>query len=732
MNPPREQLKIDDPDLRLSLDIFFATTNASQDTYNDVRNAIVRRYPDSGILSYDQVKRRARQLSGIVPLVFDMCTNTCMAYTGPYKDMESCPYCGEPRYEPPERFSKHKKGKKAWQEFYTILIGPQLQAMWRQPSSADQMRYRERCTDAIIADLRKTGGTIDVYDDIYTGRDYLDRVESGEIHPGDMVLVFSIDGAQLHRLKKSDCWIYIWVVLDQSPKQRYKKKSVFPGGFVPGPNNPKDLDSFIFPGLHHLSALQNEGLTIWDAAQDMVFTPRPMLAFVTADAVAMAALCGWVGHHGKYGCCLLCGLKGRHKPGAPHYYPALLKPDNCDLDGSNHPDYDVLNLPCQTREEYEENLLYIIMSLNQTQYNSRRKETGLTSPSIFLGIPRTLGIPACFPGDLMHHIGINLPDLLLNLWQGKLECDHSDDRNSWDWAVLKGKTWKLHGKEIADCQPYLPTSFDCPPRNPAEKISSGYKAWEFLTYLFVIGPGALYAVLPDNYWRNFCKLVVGVRIAFQQQITRDELLQGHKSLLEFCLEFEHLYYQRKLERLHFVRQSMHALLHIFTEVTRVGPVSYLAQWTMERMIGDLGAEIRQPSNPYANLSQRGLIRAQINAIQTMEPDFLAEKRSIPRGGVYLGFGYALLCAKDRVARDVPQVEAAAIHIYLISQGHELNVLNGQGTLKVQKWARLRLPNDQIVRSAWKENQRDAANVRKSRNVKVCIMLVNPVSTNLLM
>lgn len=398
-----------------------------------------------------------------------------------------------------------------------------------------------------MANLKKSQGVINIYDDIYSGSDYLSQVDSKKIQSGDMVLLFSIDGAQLYRSKKSDCWIYIWVPLDQSPKQWYKKMSILPGGFVPRLNHPKDLESFIFPGLHHLAALQNEGLKIWDAAQDIVFTSLPMLAFATASAVAMVTLSSWVGHHGKYGCCLLCGLSGQHKPGAPHYYPALLKPDNCNLEASNHPDYDIFNLPSQSWQEYEEKLIHVITSLNSTQHASHQKDTGLTGPSIFHGLPHMLGVPACFPSDLMHHIGINLLDLLINLWQGKIDRDQHDDKNSWDWAVLKGKTWKLHGKEIAACQRYLPSSFDHPPRNPAEKINSGYKAWEFLTYLFVIGPGAFYTVLPDKYWKNFCKLVIGIRIVFQQQITREELLQGHKALAQFCLEFENLYYQRKVE-----------------------------------------------------------------------------------------------------------------------------------------------------------------------------------------
>jgi len=57
--------------------------------------------------------------------------------------------------------------------------------------------------------------------------------------------------------------------------------------------------------------------------------------------------------------------------------------------------------------------------------------------------------------------------------------------------------------------------FDRPPRNPAEKISSGYKAWEFLTYVFGLGPGVFLDILLDIYWTHFCKLVAGIRLLYQ-------------------------------------------------------------------------------------------------------------------------------------------------------------------------------------------------------------------------
>lgn len=81
---------------------------------------------------------------------------------------------------------------------------------------------------------------------------------------------------------------------------------------------------------------------------------------------------------------------------------------------------------------------------------------------------------------------------------------------------------------------------------------------------------------------------------------------AHQALIEFAHDFELLYYQHKTERLHFVHQSIHALTHLASEVIRFGPLICSLQWTIERTISNLGQEIRQPSQPYANLSQRGV------------------------------------------------------------------------------------------------------------------------------
>ena len=130
------------------------------------------------------------------------------------------------------------------------------------------------------------------YNDVLHGKDLIEAFRDGRIGEDDIVLMFSIDGAQLYAKKVSACWIYIWVLFNLAPERRYKKKHVLIGGFIPGPNNPKNLDSFLFLGLQHLHALQRERLTIWDAALQREIKAKLFLAILAADGPGMMHITG--------------------------------------------------------------------------------------------------------------------------------------------------------------------------------------------------------------------------------------------------------------------------------------------------------------------------------------------------------------------------------------------------------------------------------------------------------
>ncbi|KIY51705.1 hypothetical protein FISHEDRAFT_64061 [Fistulina hepatica ATCC 64428] len=667
MNPPTCLLTIENADHRLSIDLFLAITNAAEETYTTVQTALLRRDPKRNILTYHKARKLVEQLSGVSAIVRDMCVNSCMAYTGAFINLQNCPYCGESRFE------LRKKKEVPRYQFSTCPLAPQLQVLWRTPAGAESLKYCRKYTDRVFDELRQNAGVKQSpFSDFFDGSAYLEAVQGGRIGDNDMVLSLSLDGAQLYRNKVSDCWIYIWVVLDHPVDVRYQKRYVLVGSVIPGPNKPKNLDSFLFPGLFHLSALQCEGMRVWNALTDELLVIFIFLALLCADGPAMALVSGLVGHHGRIHCRFYCPLIRRHKPGGSHYYPALLLPDNYNVEGCSHPDVDINALlhdfsvspAVDAIRHYNQALMLVTNSLNPTQYERNRLATGISKPSILSGLPplRNLGIPGMFTGNCMHLPCLNLPDLLIPLFRGLFKCDKNgnDSVASWQWAVFKFYAiWQTHGKEVATMMPYIPGSFGRPPRNPAEKISSGYKAWKFLLYLYGLGPCLFYGHLPPAYYENFNYLVRGIRLMLQEDIFSDEVKTAHSDLIEFLYGFEELYIQCPLRR------------------------------------------------------------CQVNSLKAMLPDLELTSLSLPREARDLGDGYALLHATDSTARLVNVAEDVALRRWMSQNGVPIPQAQ-QENVGVVRWAHLCLPNGQTARSRWVEERSQLEHTRISRNVKICL------------
>ena len=329
-------------------------------------------------------------------------------------------------------------------------------------------------------------------------------------------------------------------------------------------------------------------------------------------------------------------------------------------------------------------------------------------------MPRVLSLPTCFAGDLMHQPLINLTALLFDLWCERPDARDQDRSSVWPWAVLTGDTWEKHGKFVSSIAKYLPTSFGRMPWNPQEKISSGYKAWEFLNYVYGEGPGVFYGVLPDVYYFHFCRLVRAIRIIHQHAISRDQLETAHELLLQWVIELEILYCDRQPARLHFIRQCVHSLTHLARETHRLGPLWLSSQWTMERVIGYLGSLLRQPSNPFRNLVAQTKRVVHTNALVAMWPDFEKVKGN-PQGSKDLGDNYLLLGPKDTNPYHLLPTERAAIGEF----SSRYPVAEDVDWDSVYRWGRLGIPTEQVARSRWKELERCSDMARTDRNVKVC-------------
>ena len=138
-----EELDIDDQYFCLSLDMYLILTNVSQEMYRELVAAFLRCHPEAKgrLLSYDQIRHRVKNLTEIVPIYDDMCVNSYMAFTGPYKHLDTCIECPEPHCDQTILCSSNGMIKKPRLLMTTIPIGPQIQALWSHWSSAEKMGY---------------------------------------------------------------------------------------------------------------------------------------------------------------------------------------------------------------------------------------------------------------------------------------------------------------------------------------------------------------------------------------------------------------------------------------------------------------------------------------------------------------------------------------------------------------------------------------------------------------
>ena len=84
---------------QFSLELFFATHDSPQHVYTSVKKVIERQYPQSELLSLEKVKQLMVEITGVSPITDDMCINSCIAFTSPYKALSECPVCGVCRFD---------------------------------------------------------------------------------------------------------------------------------------------------------------------------------------------------------------------------------------------------------------------------------------------------------------------------------------------------------------------------------------------------------------------------------------------------------------------------------------------------------------------------------------------------------------------------------------------------------------------------------------------------------
>ena len=247
------------------------------------------------ILSLGSVRNLAATLTDLKPLHIDMCSKTCLAYTGDFANLEFCPRihkgktCGERCYQ--LKTNPNAKNKPVAQ-MMCLPIVPAIRATFANSDTSKLLRHRDKCLQKALHLLAAASGAVK-YSDFGDSKVHMHHHQSLGLFKNsqDIALGMSTDGAQLTLKKQSDTWLFIFMFLNLPPDFRYKSNNVFYPFSIPGPNPPGIVESFLWPVFEEM-AMASEGIWMWDAVDSSYFVNHAYICMVLGDMLGSAKLNG--------------------------------------------------------------------------------------------------------------------------------------------------------------------------------------------------------------------------------------------------------------------------------------------------------------------------------------------------------------------------------------------------------------------------------------------------------
>jgi Transposase family tnp2 len=171
-----------------------------------------------------------------------MCINSCCAFTGALQNERNCKYCTEPRY--------YSNGKARKQLPYISIID-RLKLQFKNSKRSKELLYRHKYTyNEEDFDHNDIG-------DIFDGLLYKELLDEGYFpDPRDVAFTASCDGYQIFRQKTDDCWVFLFLNNNLPQELRVKKENLMITLIIPGPKQPQDFNSFLYPLIQEMKSLQ--------------------------------------------------------------------------------------------------------------------------------------------------------------------------------------------------------------------------------------------------------------------------------------------------------------------------------------------------------------------------------------------------------------------------------------------------------------------------------------------
>jgi len=509
-----------------------------------------------------RAENEVQNLSELEQKSIECCKNSCCAFDGAYRDEKKCPFCQANRY-------LDKAETRAANYFHPIPITPRLQALFSNRDKVIEMRYH------VEEDQRHDSDDSEqlVLNDIFDGRHYqtlqgeyvrLSDPEEVLEHrffsdSRDIALGLSLDGFTFYEdlgRKESkntyNSWALILINYNLPPDQRTLQKNIIFLCFIPGPGQPKDLNSFLVSLVEELTHLARGIPNTYDADTCTFFCLHAYLIIVFGDMPAIVKAMCMKGHNGM-SCCRICSIIGQKHTKATAmqqggqelgisttYYPALQGPDGVSV-------WTIRELVSSPRTHKDFDMYYKeINALPQTPkhlQDGKCKQYGVNKKSILFNVPG-INFGRSFPHDLMHAIFENTVGNLVSWWTG---CFKGLDQGNGNFCI-SDHNWERIGQLVEETMKYIPSTFVRRLLNLANSCSS-YTAEGWSFWMIHLAPILLKEVLPDPYYTHFIDLVRLTKMAMQYSIPEQTVLRDFSLA---CSKWVTEYERYVNSNLHFV------------------------------------------------------------------------------------------------------------------------------------------------------------------------------------
>ena len=533
----------------------------------------------------------------IQPQFVDCCQSGCMAYTGQFASLRSCSFCGSPRY-------RENDSVNPIQQYLYIPLAKRL-----------EIQYSDRERSKVLKEYRTTllrTYKEGQYRDVWDGnlfQDYHKKLGMFK-KPTDIGLQLSLDGVQVVQRRNFLVTPVILLNLNLPPSERVRIQNILVSILIPGPHEPKNLDSFLYPLVQEMHVLGKGIPGVIDGqylsgTAGYKFTLRAWITLVTGDGPATAKVMGFKSPGNAKAPCRMCYQQAQRPQTSNTYYV----PHNGIYSG--------FDMRCDARRD--------IQLCVEADKDDLYSQWGITRKSILTEL-RSIHFPRSFPIDMMHCVLLNITPLLFRLWIGKVPG--IDNENNKPAYRLSSKDLSSIGDTLVNAISTTPAALGHAPRS-ISKHYNGFKAAEWKAWLTLYGTPCLRPYLPDEYLQNFVVLGHLFTLATKQQLSQSEVDLIEGLCTSFLQSYELLYYQNNERRMKLCTVNFHYLMHLRQHLMDAGPACYWWQFPMERYCGTIVPMARSKSRISQSLMNALIITEHLNHYNFVIPTQLSGKSTPP-------------------------------------------------------------------------------------------------------